>query len=267
MNLFLKARASARNSAFAIGGIALSAILVGSLPAHASTVDVYAKINGVQYATSGYTTVDLTLNTKHIGNVIAGPEQWTEDVSQSTLILGDANHNFTTYCIEILQDVILGHSYGFMQTSLTDAPKPGDQVIPKPVSLPWSGPMGATKAQDIRTLWALDYTNVVDKITAAAFQLAIWEIVYENTGTKWNVYDGDLTVASGAVGNKANDFLQQVSTSAPKWSNIITLTSATDQDQITAGPPVPLPASVWGGMALLGGMLVVRRVRKSQVAA
>ena len=70
-------------------------------------------------------------------------------------------------------------------------------------------PMGTTKANYIRELWANHIANVPGNNTnAAAFQLAVWEIVYENNAAGpglWNVKSTSGAADTGfrAVGNTA----------------------------------------------------------------
>jgi len=143
----------------------------------ASADSITANITGVKYATSGYTTVGVIFNGTNYGQVIAGPEMWHE--TSGTINLGDANGDFLTFCVEINQDVYLGGTYTFTTGTVASAPTPG-------TPLPGSGGMGTIKANLLNDLWTRHYSDVTDATTGAAFQVAVWEVVYDtnfNLGT------------------------------------------------------------------------------------
>jgi hypothetical protein len=216
-----------------------------------ANIDVYAKITGVKYATSSYTTVGVNFNGTDYHQVIAGPEMWHQ--TGGTTLLGDSSGNFLTFCVEINQDVYLGSTYGFYTGTVESAPTPGNPI-------PGSSGMGATKAALIEELWARHYADVIDANSGAAFQVAVWDIVYDA--------DFDLTtgnfIAYGNTSaiNLAATWLADVNTNSTLYTdpNLIAIKSDNYQDQVTFGPPphsppveTPLPSAASGtALALLG---------------
>ncbi len=192
---------------------------------------------------------------------------WTK--TSSTGAMGNAiNTNFSSYCIQLSEDVYVpstNNNYTVTQ-DLSHAPLPGQG-------------MGVVAADHLQALFALQGAAALitsDTTMAAAFQLAIWEIVG----------DSDLTLttglfqANGASGimSLAQSYLNSISNIAfgtYNNSNLVALTSPVPglngsiQDQITLlpglpgdGSPVPLPASSIAGMGLLL-LSGARRLRKA----
>jgi hypothetical protein len=244
--------------------LACAAILFGAVTAgHASanTVDVIAKITGVKYATSSYTTVGVTFNGSNLGSVIAGPEMWHQ--TGGTTLLGDANGDFLTFCVEINQDVHLGGTYSFYTGTVQSAPTPGNPI-------PGSSGMGATKAALLDELWDRHYADITDANSGAAFQVAVWDIVYD---ADFNLNSGNFKAyGNTAATTLAATWLTDINTNNTPYGNpnLIAIKSDCYQDQVTFGPPVlspppgtPLPSAASGtAVALLGlglGRLTGRR--------
>lgn len=121
---------------------------------------------------------------------------------------------------------------------------------------------------NIDRLFSSAYDLVTDGVTAAGFQVALWEIV-EDTATGIDLGSGAFTAvdATGAAGvvSTAQGFLDGLATATTGLFDITLLASAASQDVVTATrvvtPPisaVPVPAS---GLLLLsaGGLLMARR--------
>lgn len=181
-------------------------------------------------------------------------------------LLGSIGDSFTTFCIEINQPVRVGRVHTYEVVELADAPFPG-------VGAGNGKGMGDEKAYDIQRLWANYYDDIGnDNVKAAAFQIAIWEILY----------DQDLSLSRGAFQARygsadpvriAQGWLKNLS-----WDGdlpeLAALTSPTAQDQVFAlpvsssAPPaaIPLPASIWAGSALLIGLVVAQRIRRHRAA-
>ena len=227
----------------------------------ASADSITANITGVKYATSGYTTVGVIFNGTNYGQVIAGPEMWHE--TSGTINLGDANGDFLTFCVEINQDVYLGGTYTFTTGTVASAPTPG-------TPLPGSGGMGTIKANLLNDLWTRHYSDVTDATTGAAFQVAVWEVVYDtnfNLGT-----DNFQAYGNSAVTTQAATWLTDILNNPTQAdAHLIAIKSDTYQDQVTFGPPpqspppgTPLPSAASGALVLLGlgaGRRLRRRAR------
>jgi hypothetical protein len=105
-----------------------------------------------------------------------------------------------TFCIEIPQDVYEGSTYNFHATALT--------------SLPTSGPqLDSTKISELSQLWGAEYSHLQTSADYAAFQIAIWAIVYGNdklAGLAWN----GNTLTSGITGSYPNSGVPFTATGA-----------------------------------------------------
>ena len=157
------------------------------------------------------------------------------------------------FCIET-QTISIGGTYPYSVRDAFDAPIPGG---PNDTS---GGPMGTQKADYLAELWGQFHSQVNSNITAAAFQLAVWEIVFEDlyvqTPPGWNVLSGKFEARDDA-GNphsaivQANAWLAQVDGSGPK-AQLYGLTNSSAQDFL-----VPEPATV--ALLGLGALSLIRR--------
>lgn len=151
--------------------------------------------------------------------------------------------HFFAFCVEITQGLRNGHEY---------------EIAPALLSV--------EVQVNIDRLFSSAYNLVQDGLTAAGFQVALWEIV-EDTSTGFDLSSGnfsavDASSGAGVVGT-AQGYLDGLATAPSGLFQIDFLTSATSQDLLTARPtPVPLPA---GGMLLmsgLGGLVAFKRMKK-----
>jgi hypothetical protein len=160
---------------------------------------------------------------------------------------------FRTVCIE-LDQYTRDATYDVIPVA--NGPRPGLALS--------AGPMGAPKADMVSRLWAAywDQANL-SAADAAAFQVSIWEIVY----------DDDLDLFGGAFrANYANLassplFVQTANAwlggmgSLTGSANLVALSSLRYQDQLVM---VPLPSAALAGIALLAclaGVSVRRHVK------
>ena len=104
------------------------------------------------------------------------------------------------------------------------------------------------------------------RLESAAFQLALWEVVFDDD---WSVTDPDGTfwasddTAGGAVITRADALLSEASTySGGKGWNLSFYSSENRQDVITASP-IPLPAAGWLLLAGIGALGALARRRKA----
>lgn len=230
----------------------------------ADSLAVDATLTGVAY--NGVTvTLDLNDGKGHTYGATgtAGQYQWQQN--SGTYVLGKAG-SFSTFCIEITQDISLNTQYGYELTSLQNSPQPTPNYW-----IPNNG-MGSADAAEIDRLWAADYSKVNSADSAAAFQFAIWKIIYGSqltfsAGTPFNGSE-----ISGDVG-MASTWLAALPTSG-SGANLVALSSSSAsspnpgaQDQITLAPPgysaAPLPATapaVAALLASLGALVGLRRL-------
>ena len=148
---------------------------------------------------------------------------------------------------------------------------------------PWPGPHGApmtlTQKTNLLKLFGLHNSDVTLSTTnAAAFGAAVWEIVWETSGTlnpsgALDVTAGYLSVSvnSGAQ-TLANTWLGQLASYNPSsYPEIQGLLDNTPQDQLvliiggTGGPenPIPEPVTMAGLMMGIGGLVTYVRKRRT----
>jgi hypothetical protein len=190
---------------------------------------------------------------------------------------------FSTFCIDITQDIGVGGTYPFtgLTTTLSNTP-----VVLATEN--YTG-MGATDAQEIENLYFNEFNSVISANSndqAAAFQIAIWDIIYGINATPASV---DVTNSSngfwvdntynnfstfGNVTSLADGYVEAALTGPTRnfGAPILALTTPVYQDQLVVGVPgtskspplVPTPAEVTGGMALLGGLAAAKRMRRAR---
>lgn len=167
-------------SLFTTASIAAGLLAVTS-PANAAFT---AKFNDLNGSLPGPYSVDVTVSGTSISNktVTAGQFDWKllgGDTSGLLISGTGSNAVFHTFCIEILQNVSSGTTYTFTPESWS--------------SLPTSGPNLTTqKVNQLKQLWGAlnpNSSTAVASLTAAgynageylaAFQVAVWAIVYGN---------------------------------------------------------------------------------------
>ena len=152
--------------------------------------------------------------------------------------------NFHAFCVEITQALGSGHTY-------ENAPDLLDADV----------------KNNVDRLFSSAYDLVTDSVTAAGFQVALWEIV-EDTSTGFDLSSGnfsavDASLTGGSVVGTAQGFLDGLASASTGLFKLDYLGSATSQDLVTAQrapTPVPLPA---GGLLLLSvGLFLVRRNKR-----
>lgn len=240
------------------GGIAVVLALFGSTLARADSLSVTATLTGVAYD-GVLVTLGLNDGAGHTESVtgIAGEYQWTQN--SGSYVLGKAG-SFSTFCIEITQDVSLNTQYGYELASLQTSPQPTPNYW-----IPTNG-MGSADATKIEQLWTADYSNVDNAATAAAFQFAIWKIIYGSqlTFSGGSAVSSDLTLAnSWLTALPANEADANVVALSSSYTNS---PNPGSQDQITAAPSgyssAPLPATALSGGVLLFCLGILATIRR-----
>jgi len=228
--------------------IALAIVLAGGVSAHADTV--VAQLTGVPLSRSFSYSLDGGSTWR---SDLAGRMVWNRTGGTH---VGNPMGSFFSFCVELTQHVNYNTNYTFNVVPLSQAPDPGGMGV-------GSG-MGLTKAEQIRELWGRHYNSIVDADTSAAFQIAVWEIVYDS---------GNDLLNGSFRARKINNALPAWVTLAQTWLNTLDgngpkpflggLTSTGLQDQVYfESPAVPLPAAGLGGLALIA-TLGIRRIRRA----
>jgi len=256
------------------GTFLISGLLVASVASAASvSATLYDAPQGVAPSTE---TMTLTFDGTDIYNPgWAGELNWHSASVQSgglnselTEILGSGG-TFSTFCIEGTQNVYFGanETWSLGVVTLSSAPSP-------------SPAMGTTKANEITELWDRSFNSIgTNNELAAAFQLAVWEIVNDGiptlgaeTTAAFNNGNFEASGDSTAIGD-AVAMLNGITGSG--YANTYTVYGLSDlgiQDQIfgvpnggTPASPAPLPPALPMGLALMGGMGLVHFVRRYRI--
>jgi len=197
-------------------------------------------------------TFNLVLGSTHM-SVNAGALIWQKTGGSPNIA-----NTFTTYCVELNQHVWGGPSFHFDVVPVSQVPQPG---VGTPT--PGSG-MGADKALLLRELWGTFFSAATTADLQTAFQIAVWEIVFENPTNGYSVYTGTFKEAysssePGYVG-QAQTWLNWILTHDGPLASLTGLSSPDYQDQITA---VPAPSGLLllglGGVGLFGAARRTRR--------
>lgn len=178
---------------------------------------------------------------------LAGSMNWTRDNVTPGTYAG-LQGNFSSFCIEVTQYVAFGGTYTYDVTMTPNAPTP---------DINFNLPMGNTKASQLSELFGRYYNGLAGNTDFGAFQMAVWEIVYDNGS---NVNAGVFQIRNAAASEMlANTWLGSLDGSGPMMGGLFALSNREVQDQIVPGP---------GTLALagVGGLLVTRRRRSSENA-
>lgn len=171
---------------------------------------------------------------------------WTRTDSAGPGVDTTVPSTFDTYCVDIAQSVRSNTNTTYSVISMTDAG------------------YSTTRQNQLTQLWGAYKAGIDTKEESAAFQLAIWEIIYD---TNLNTNSGTFKVnSSSSLRNAAQTLVTAANSLAnnpkgPATFQLVVLRSSTAQDQITAIPVVPSP----GAVALAGaGLLMAAPRRKSR---
>lgn len=181
-----------------------------------------------------------------------GPFQFSVTGGDGTFAAGSTIRGF---CADFDQALTPGQSYPFVVTS--------------PSALPDVGP-DATKLALIDRLFERHYGTATDADRGGAFQLALWELLYDGPGSL-DLNAGNIDVTSPDSVNAvaiAKSWLAALETPDPTDADnytVIGLFNANNQDQLTVVPnnPVPAPAGAVLGLVALGGFGLRRLRRKA----
>lgn len=161
------------------------------------------------------------------------------------------NLSSSVFCVDP-QNTNLGSLYNYSVVDADEIPNAGP------------GPMGAEKAEYLSELWGRFNSQINSNVAGAAFQLSVWEIVYDNQQTnfaQWDTSSGAF-YASGNTDaiNLANSWLSQLNGQGPK-ETLYGLSSSSFQDFIVDPVPEPSALTALGLSTLSLAGLILRKRR------
>lgn len=168
----------------------------------------------------------------------------------ATLKMPKASFKFTTYCTEIGQGISAGYrKHQIVRDLLGGTTNPGGS----------SGPVffDAVRTSRLERLWGSFFPLVDTETESRAFQLAQWELCFDNDATLLNKYGRLWSTNSGGPYDLAESWLKKVrENTATGTMKLLLLVDPQIQDQIT---PAPEPGTY---VALAAGLAIVARRRK-----
>ncbi|MFB3890725.1 MAG: PEP-CTERM sorting domain-containing protein [Phycisphaerae bacterium] len=222
---------------------------------------VTAYYNGYYYGQTA--TINVTGGDS--GATVVGMYKLRSTASDSAYV--DANVNFPVFCVDTFHNINSGESVTFDVEDLATAPGiDGDPDTPSP--------MGVTKANLIKELYARYRGYRTTNDGAAALGAAIWEIVDEPVHT-WDLTDGVFKISglTAQASTYANTWLASLSADGALYADydikaLISTNPAKRQDFAIVPPggyvpPVPEPLTMLGvfmGVCAVGAY-VRRRTR------
>ena len=196
---------------------------------------------------------DTYTNTPYVGMI-----NWSFNPATNAslaALLPPGASTLSTFCIEGTQNVYINQTSTFSVLTSDIASRPQDNVGSH-------YEMGSAAAGLLQKFWDVHYGDVgSSNVNAAAFQLGVWEIVYDGTADAgvYNFGAGNL-IASSVIGNTTS---ANALSTAQGWLNGLSTATATNhydlyvlgdnalQDQIFGVPtttphlvPMPLPGAL-----------------------
>ena len=163
-------------------------------------------------------------------------------------IFGNGVESFVGWCLDISHNLVNGAEY-----VATNTPFSQDSLTNLQIS-------------NIGRLFNTAYGGLnFSKASAesAGFQLALWEIIYEDTANPFKLDLGSLKIAGNSAAITAGQaFLDNLNGTETQVWNLTFLESKRNQDLVTA-TPVPVPAAAGLLLLALGGLAAAGRRRRT----
>jgi len=265
---------------FGIRSIGLTAIVV-LLTGSGVLADSLGEIRMKYSSVSPGQSARIYLDGDSLGTVSTGQYNLKVDAGysgtwgegQTILDMADSNWLIGAFCADVVQSVP-----GYY--TIYDVNMPQSAPVGGANSTLLPGGMGSDKATDLRRLFANNLSSVAgDNVAAAAFQLSLWEIIYENTdeydvsGYHYGDRGSFYAKENASAITLANDWLGDVSAGMGEADlELRVLTNPCKQDYSiilpAADPPsgvIPEPLTVLaltGAVAAVGAY--VRRRRRAE---
>jgi len=167
---------------------------------------------------------------------------WSDTVNAGQILVNYRSQDYAGYCVDIFQHAGDG---------------PVSEVSP------------TTLAHGDLAAWLFDTyaANVTTNTEAAALQVAIWEVLYEDPSNGYDVQHGTFRITSnGQAKQAAQDMLAAMPGSYMPQSGTVVLLSNSRQDlMISSGPgagggPIPEPGTI--ALLAFGGAFTALRRRR-----
>ena len=222
--------------------VAFASVLALSAGAtHATTVSYQG---GDAFGTNGHAGVTVTSIADPVKSVGASAGGF----SLKGNIYGTGSVNFVAWCLDITHYLASSADY-----VVTNTPFIGDALT-------------AVQQTNIGKLFNSAYAGLVltNSSQSAGFQLALWEIIYENPANVFVLASGNLQVTgdSGALA-AGQAFLNNLSNPATQAWNLTFLQSTGEKQNLVTATPVPVPAAMGLMLLALGGLAAVGRRRRA----
>jgi hypothetical protein len=149
-----------------------------------------------------------------------------------------ATQTFQSFCVDLMQSV--QKNQGFDSTPLQAS-----------MGLAQGNLVSSTQVAMIEAYWNTNISKITNKNEASAFQIGLWELVYERTEdkSKLDVKNGNFHIGINSkdktykeILNLANSWLQCTNYGIPPTGHppLVVVTSPNGQDQVTPGVDPPL---------------------------
>ncbi len=182
-----------------------------------------------------------------------------------------AGHTISTFCTDILESV----DSSWRRYSVVDV-----QAAPQGSSL-LSNAMGDSRAGALRRLYGYGMTqgllnslggwangdndNQTNRDQAAAWQLLVWEIVFDNPfAADWAMTG---TTRFGQLRQQVGDFFSAFRDASEQFheeGGLAGVSRGGSQDQLVV---IPLPPAAWAGLGLIGGLMGMSYLRRRSLKA
>lgn len=223
-------------------GVLVAGFALGAAAASASTVNLQEQAKGL-FGNAGFEAVTVTV-----------PGTGSQVARVGAFRVTDSARNFLAWCVDAATTLNLPSKY-----STTDTPFQNANI--------WS----SNVVNNVQRLFdtAARGLDVENRVQAAAFQVALWAIIYEDPGNPLNVDSGifQMTKGSQDVRDAANAFLAGLDGPATSRYDLTFWESKTVDGKrlsqnLLEATVIPLPAAVWMLLAALGTLFVAGKARR-----
>ena len=203
-----------------------------------------------------------------------GPYYWHQSPGNGVPLNSALPNGVTTFCVELSQTISTGSTYTYTTTPLASGPG----ISPQEATL-----ISQLYATNFNTAW--NSTSFTGSNASTAFQLALWELVYD-TGSSLSLSGGNffltttpananaVAIAQGWLTDLKDGKGKNLATVFPN-SQLVYLSNGSNQDQLALvpipptppGPGNPVPAPAGAVLLGMGGLLAAARNLRRRATA